>query len=59
MQRKKVNRLLRITGVLTIIIWVLGLFGVWGGLYGILVMAMITLFFVLIFIGFMNDNGLL
>ena len=59
MQKSLVNRLLRITGTLTIAVWIVGLLGVWGSLYGILVMALITIFFVLIFIGFMNGDGFL
>ncbi len=59
MRKKRVNKLLRLTAILTIIVWLSGFLGFWGNAYALLVMGLITVFFVLIFVGFINDQDFL
>ena len=56
MQTKIVSKMLLLTGVLTIIVWISGLFGFWGNLYGLIIMGLVIVFFVLIFVGFIVDD---
>ena len=51
--------MLRIIGALIVIVWISGLFGFWGYWYGLIVMGLITVFFVLIFVGFIIDDNFL
>ncbi|MEM0940883.1 MAG: hypothetical protein AAF600_21330 [Bacteroidota bacterium] len=59
MRKKLVKKLLRLTGLLTIIVWSSGFFGLEGNLYALLVMGLIIVFFVLIFVGLIVDDDLL
>ena len=56
MRKKLVNKMLRLTALLTIAVWVSGLFGFWNNLYGLIIMGLIIVFFVLIFVGFIVDD---
>ena len=56
MLKKLVHNLLRLTGLITLIVWGSGFFGLDGSLYILLVMGLIIVFFVLIFVGFIVDN---
>ena len=59
MGKKLVNKLLRVNGLLILLVWCSGLFGIWGNLYGLLVMGLISVFFVLIFVGLISDDNFL